>query len=134
MGTYDSPGGDYVQMPGIPDRQGMMTAPGTPSPGAMPDTDSAGTGAEAGTVGNSAFVVPSGGSLINGDRVQVSPVDVLVSTQAVSYGPQEDPLSGIGAELGQTGAGGGTVVTSQHPNAIPLAGFGRQVQAAREHS
>jgi hypothetical protein len=117
MASYDSPGGVSNPMPGLQGVDRAQTAPGTPSPGAVPDTDSAGTGAEAGTHGNSAFVVPNYGSLVNGDRVDVSPADVLVSTQELSYGPARDPLTGIGAELGDTGAGHGSVQGAGNPNA-----------------
>jgi hypothetical protein len=112
MASYDQPGfqdrtpaGPVVQSTG---------APGSPSAGAVPDTDSA-AGVEGGTIGSSAVVTPPGGSLVNADRVEVSPADVLVSSQALSYGPARDPLTGVGAELGQTGAGAGHT-TARHPN------------------
>jgi hypothetical protein len=117
MASYDSPGGVSNPMPGLQGMDRAQTAPGSPSPGALPDTDSAGTGPEAGTVGNSAFVVPNFGSLVNGDRVDVSPADVLVSSQAASYGPSPDPLTGVGAALGSTGAGEGHAAGPPHPTA-----------------
>ena len=116
MASYDSPGYQNA-MPGIGARDTWQTAPGSLSPGAMPDTDSAGMGPEAGTVGNSAFIVPNFGSLVNGDRVTVSPLDTGVSSQADSYGSAPDPLTGIGAELGQTGSGMGKVSSPGNPTA-----------------
>lgn len=114
MASYDSPGfQDRTPAGAVTQSTG---APGTPSPG-MADTDSAGAGLQAGTIGNSALITPYGGSLVNADRVTVDPSDVLVSTQADSYGPNRDPLTGIGADLGQTGAGQGTVNTPPHPTA-----------------
>lgn len=113
MGSYDSPG--FVdRTPGgvVVESTG---APGTASVGAGGDTDAAGASLQTGTVGNSALITPYGGSLINADRVEVSPADALVGSQADSYGPNKDPLTGIGSDLGQAGAGMGNT-TSRHPN------------------
>ena len=69
-------------------------------------------------MGNNAVVVPSGGSLVNADRVTVGPSDTLVGAEASTYGPNRDPLTGIGSELGATGAGmGSNVMQGHHPNA-----------------
>jgi hypothetical protein len=134
MASYDSPG-FAEQLPGLVfGRDPAMTAPGSSSPGAIPDTDSAGVSAEAGTVGNSALVVPNFGSVVNGDRVTVSPDDVLVSTQALSYGPAVDPLTGIGAALGDTGAGSGHVQAPGNPNVVGVPPMGSQVAQARRPS
>jgi hypothetical protein len=65
-------------------------------------------------VGNSAVVVPVSTSLVNADRVNVGPADTLAGQQAAAYGPDRDPLTGIGAALGQTGAGMGHS-TAAHP-------------------
>ena len=107
MSGYERPG--FTEMlPGLNfSHDAGMTAPGTPSPGALPDTDSAGTGPEAGTTVTSALVVPNFGSVVNGVRAPVAPTDVLVTSQVVSYGGQPDPLTGLGAEAGDTSAGSG---------------------------
>ena len=65
------------------------------------------------------LITPYGGSLINADRVQVSPADVLVSTQADQLAPGGggDRLTGLdGSFLGQTGSGMGHVHGPSHPN------------------
>ena len=116
MASYDSPG-HRDPIPGYPDFQSHdsgMTAPGSPSLG-MGDTDSASASLKAGTVGSTAVITPVGGSLVNADVVQVSPVDAVATGQADSYGPSRDPLNGVGSDLGQTGAGMGHT-TSRHPN------------------
>jgi hypothetical protein len=102
------------EMPGFQDRTPagtvmQSTGLGGSQPGGIPDT-SAEPGR--GTVGNSALVVPVSGSVINGDRVEVGPMDTLVGHQADVYsGADADPLNGLpGTYLGQTGLGKGRVL------------------------
>ena len=112
MASYDSPG--WVdRTPGGPVVQGTG-APGS-APGPFPATDSVPGSLAAGTSPTSAVVTPYAGSLVNADRVPVGPRDTLAGSQADQYGPSPDPLTGIGAELGQTGAGMGSGHTV-HPN------------------
>lgn len=133
MASYDSPGGVSNPMPGLQGVDRLLAAPGTPTVGAG-DTDSASMAAEAGTHGNSAFVVNPYGSLVTGDRVEVGPSDVLVSSQVASYGPTPDPLTGIGGQLGHTGAGEGHVAAVGNPNAVPIGDLSSQISAARRSS
>jgi hypothetical protein len=122
MASYDSPGfvdrtpaGVVVQQTG---------APGS-APAANPATDPIPGSLSGGTIGNHAVVVPVSGSLVNADRVTVGSSDTLVGSEAYAYGPNQDPLTGIGADLGQTGAGMGHVTGPAHPNAH--AGTGPEV-------
>lgn len=116
MAGYDSPG--FVSpIPGNPDYVASSTgAPGSAS--AQPDTDSVSGDLARGTVGYSAVVTVPGASLVNADRVQVSPVDASTGSQADMYGPSPDPMIGIGAALGETGAGMGAVRGPSHPNSV----------------
>jgi hypothetical protein len=132
MASYDSsgfqdmtPAGPVIEFTG---------AAGSPTLGALPDTDSAGAAAELGTIGSSAFVVPNFGSLVNGVRVNISPSDSLVSSQAGVYGAAADPLTGIGSELGSSGAGEGAVAGPRHPNAQSVGSLASQIEAARRPS
>ena len=114
MGSYDSPGfQDKTPFGPVNEHTG---APGS-SPRPYPGTDSIPDSLSSGTSMTSAVVTPAGGSLVNADRVDVSPSDTLVGAEASTYGPAKDPLTGIGAELGQTGAGMGHAGQVQHPNA-----------------
>jgi hypothetical protein len=119
IASYDSPG--FVDRTPA----GVVTestgAPGSPS-AAYPATDSIPDSLSGGTIDNNAVVVPSGASLVNADRVTVGPADTLVGAEASAYGPSPDPLTGIGADLGQTGAGMGHVRGPSHPNAHAGAG------------
>lgn len=61
---------------------------------------------------DSALVTPSGGSLVNADRVPVGPNDSLVALQADQYqGSDPNILSGgiSGDDVGSTGLGRGRV-------------------------
>lgn len=65
-----------------------------------------------GTTMTSAYVVPWGGSTVNGDRVPVGPLDSEVPLQADQYtGADPNLLSGgiSGDDLGVTGIDGGHV-------------------------
>jgi hypothetical protein len=94
---------------------GAMTAPGS-QVGGVPDTYvSAPDSLEAGTTADSAVITPPGASLVNAARVPVGQLDTLTGNQAQAYGTSPDPLTGIGAELGQTGAGAGHVVGNTYP-------------------
>lgn len=112
MARYDSPG-FMDQTPGGPVGQQGFTSPGTapPSEGAStsagypPPTDAA-----------TATVTIPGASTVNADRIPVSPLDTLVPAEADSYGRSPDPLTGIGRELGETGAGQGAPRGPHHPN------------------
>ena len=53
--------------------------------------------------------------------VGVGADDTGVSSQSQSYGPAADPLTGIGSELGQTGAGAGHAGQVEHPNSTAPA-------------
>ena len=113
MASYDSPGFmDKTPYGPVSETTG---APGS-QPGPYPATDSVPDSLSAGTLGANAVVTPPGGSLVNADRVEVHPWDTLAGTQAKVYSSAQDPLTGIGAALGQTGAGMGST-TSKHPNA-----------------
>jgi hypothetical protein len=114
MGSYDSPGfQDRTPFGPVTQSTG---APGS-TPGPFAPTDSLPDTLESGTHGNNAVVVPPGASLANADQVTVSASDTLVGQQADSYGPNRDPLTGIGGDLGQTGAGLGHAGQVAHPNA-----------------
>jgi hypothetical protein len=121
MARNDQPG--YRQpTPNAPEgfdaHYGAMSAPGS-QVGAPPDTYvSVPDQMEAGTTMTSAVVTPPGASLANAIRVPVGEADVLTGNQAESYGASRDPLTGIGSELGQTGAGLGAIHTS-HPGERP---------------
>lgn len=113
MASYDSPGfQDRTPAGPVP----RMTGASGSSPGPYPATDSVPDSLSGGTIGNQAVVVPSGASVVNADRVTVGPSDTLVGAEAYAYGPDRDPLTGIGADLGQTGAGMGSTM-AMHPNA-----------------
>lgn len=117
MASYDSPG-YQDKLPGgaaVPQGTG---APGS-APGPLPATDALPDDLERGTVGYSAVVTIPGATLANADRVQVGVSDTLSGSQAFAYGSARDPLTGIGPELGQTGAGMGTDLTDgHHPNSM----------------
>jgi hypothetical protein len=87
------------------------SAQGVPDADAYSDT--------AGTHGDSAFISPVWDNIANGHRVTVSPLDVLIDTQADLYnGTDPNPLSGVpGGLMGHTGAGMGRVSTPHHVNA-----------------
>ncbi len=118
MSSYDQPGfrPPTVWAPGGFDAHGdAMTALGSVLP-PMPDTSAPlSDRIEQGTLGSSAVITPVGGSLVNADIVPVGPLDTLVPAEAATYGATPDPLTGIGSELGLTGAGSGHT-TSHHPN------------------
>jgi hypothetical protein len=106
MGSYDSPSWTDRTPAGV---VAQTTGLGGSQPTEVPDA-SAEPGR--GTIGNSALVVPVSGSVINGDRVTVGPLDTLVGHQADVYsGSDGDPISGLpGDYLGQTGIGKGHVL------------------------
>ena len=108
MARYDSPGYHNL-MPGIPDRDESMTAPGSPAPYPVPDIT--------GTTPTSALVTPYGSGYQNADRVAVAPDMTQVPAQTDLYAGQDaNPLSGVlGDQAGHTGAGTGAV-HDPHPN------------------
>ena len=77
MASYDSPGFHNL-MPGIPDRDGSMTAPGSVLPDRPDTSGSLSDRIQQGTMGNSAVITPVGGTLANADVVQVGPKDTLL--------------------------------------------------------
>jgi hypothetical protein len=121
MAGYDSPG--WVdRTPGGPVNTQAFTGAGS-SPPEPPDTSGAlGDRVQRGTVGNSAVISVPGASLANADIVTVGPRDTLIPSEAQSYGGGPDPLTGIGAELGQTGAGAGSAGHFAHPNSMNRPG------------
>jgi hypothetical protein len=130
MASYDSPG--YVdRTPAGPVSQ-HTGAPGS-GPQAFPDAAAA---PSRGTIGDSALVIPSGASTVNGDRVQVSPLDTLSGPQADLYsGADVNTLSSITGDMaGHSGAGAGTVQGAGNPNAAPIGSLAAQIQAARRRS
>lgn len=120
MASYDSPN-FQDRLPGLPPRSShdYMTAPGTPpAPAGAPSEAQRIPTPGPGQV----WITPAGGSTINGDMVNVGPRDTLVSPQAGLYdGNEPNPLSTMpGAQVGQSGAGQGNVVTTPHPNSFGL--------------
>jgi hypothetical protein len=111
VASYDSPG--FVdKIPG-----GTVTE-STGAPGSSvssTDTDSTTPAQEAGTIGNSAMVSPYASSLVNATRVEVDPVDVLLTGQADVYDDHPDRLTGV-TGIGTTGAGLGSASHNPHPN------------------
>jgi hypothetical protein len=106
MASYDSPGyGDRTPAGPVAQTTGVTGSQPTQVPDASAEPGR-------GTVGSSALVVPVSGSVINGDRVEVGPMDTLVGHQADVYsGADADPLSGLaGNLLGTTGLGRGKVL------------------------
>jgi hypothetical protein len=115
MASYDSPGFHNL-MPGIPDRDSAMSAPGSVVP-ERPDTSGPlGDRLQAGTLGDSAVITPVGASLANADVVTVGPRDTLIPSEAQMYDDHADLLTGV-TGLGQTGAGQGFAY-SHNPNSM----------------
>lgn len=114
MASYDSPGfQDRTPFGPVTQSTG---APGS-SPGPYPATDSIPDSLSGGTIGNQAVVVPVSASVVNADKVAVSAADTLIGSQKLAYGPDRDLLTGLGSELGVTGAGLGSAGAHSHPNA-----------------
>lgn len=105
MGSYDNPGySDRTPAGSVNESTGLGGSQATQVPTATTSYPSMGT-----TV-NSAFVVPSGASTVNGDRVPAGPLDTLVGLQADLYtGPDPNELTAglSGDAVGSTGIGHG---------------------------
>lgn len=108
MSNYDSPGYmDRTPAGAVVENTGLAGSQATE----VPTTTT--TYPTMGTTADSAFVVPSGGSTVNGDRVPVGPLDTLVGLQADQYtGSDPDVLNGgvPGDFMGQSGIGKGHVL------------------------
>jgi hypothetical protein len=103
-------------MPGIPDRDGMMAAPGSVVPD-RPDTSGPlSDWLQRGTLGDSAVITPVGASLANADVVTVGPRDTLIPSEAQMYDDHADLLTGVVGQ-GQTGAGQGFAY-ARNPNSM----------------
>lgn len=130
MASYDSPG-FADKLPGggiVPQGSG---APGTQPPGAGIDAGQGGVEVETGTP---VMVNIPGASLVNSDLAHVGPNDTLVPSEVQMYGPMPDPMTGIGAELGQSGAGLGNVITPHHLAAANVGSLADQLKTARSTS
>lgn len=130
MAGYDSPNWTD-KLPGggiVPQGTG---APGTSPPGAGIDAGQGGVERDTGTP---VMVNIPGASLVNSDMAHVGPSDTLVPSEVQMYGALPDPLTGIGVELGQSGAGLGNVVTPHHPASANVGSLADQLKAARVHS
>lgn len=103
MSNYDSPAYMDKTPAGVVNESTGLSGS---DPGPYPPTDSIPDSLSSGTSMTSAVVTPASSSLVNADRVDVGPLDTLAGTQAKVYGASPDPLTGLGAELGQTGIGG----------------------------
>jgi hypothetical protein len=128
MGSYDSPGFQDTTPAGPVNEH-------TGAPGSQPTgfIDASAYTDVAGTHGSSAFVSPGFDSIALGSRVTVSPVDVLVPSQADLYaGGDANPLSAVPGDLaGQSGAGAGRVRGGGNPNAEPAGSLADQIASAQ---
>jgi hypothetical protein len=128
--AYDSPGFP-TPLPGLPDFQSHdsgLTAPGSVPPAAGID---AGVGGVEQNTGTRVMVTIPGGSLVNADETWVGAGDTTLPSQVQAYGASPDPLTGVGPELGATGAGRGSVSSPRHPDNVTVPPLMAQAEAAR---